>query len=90
MPCVDYLDAVPQGHQRGVVFLVHGFPDISLAWRYQIPMLLGLGMRCIAIDCMGYGETAGFQWTMVSRIQKLNLISGHINRSKGLHLQEPR
>nr|POF17112.1 bifunctional epoxide hydrolase 2 [Quercus suber] len=52
-----YLDAVPTIPQRGTVFLVHGWPDLALAWRYQIPMLLGLGMRCIAIDCMGYGET---------------------------------
>lgn len=39
------------------MFLIHGFPDISLAWRYQIPLLLKLGFRCIALDCMGYGET---------------------------------
>lgn len=37
--------------------LVHGFPDIWLAWRYQIPILLELGLRVVAIDCMGYGET---------------------------------
>jgi len=53
---IDYLDAQPKGEKKGTVVLVHGFPDTSLAWRYQIPMLLDLGMRCIAIDCMGYGE----------------------------------
>jgi soluble epoxide hydrolase / lipid-phosphate phosphatase len=39
------------------VVLVHGYPDLSLAWRYQIPMLLSLGLRTLAIDCMGYGST---------------------------------
>ena len=37
--------------------LIHGFPDCSLAWRYQIPLLTGLGFRCIALDSMGYGDT---------------------------------
>jgi hypothetical protein len=36
---------------------IHGFPDISMGWRYQIPMLLSLGLRVVAPDCMGYGRT---------------------------------
>ncbi|GAB7360287.1 hypothetical protein MBLNU230_g8045t1 [Neophaeotheca triangularis] len=52
-----YLDAKPSSPQRGTVFLIHGWPDISLAWRYQIPMLLGQGLRCVALDCMGYNES---------------------------------
>ncbi|KAL9111279.1 MAG: hypothetical protein Q9227_004358 [Pyrenula ochraceoflavens] len=39
--------------------MVHGFPDLSAAWRYQIPMLLELGLRVVAPDCMGYGRTGG-------------------------------
>ncbi|TKA34424.1 hypothetical protein B0A54_15256 [Friedmanniomyces endolithicus] len=53
----DYLDIAAQTPQKGTVVLVHGWPDISLAWRYQIPLLSSLGFRCIALDCMGYGET---------------------------------
>jgi soluble epoxide hydrolase/lipid-phosphate phosphatase len=30
---------------------------MSLGWRYQIPYLVGLGYRTIALDCMGYGKT---------------------------------
>lgn len=53
-----YLDfPVPSGQQKGTAVLIHGFPDCSLAWRYQIPLLTGLGLRCIALDCMGYGDT---------------------------------
>ncbi|KAK4561855.1 hypothetical protein LTR86_004535 [Recurvomyces mirabilis] len=53
-----YLDvAASTPDERGLVVLIHGFPDISLAWRYQIPMLSALGLRCIALDCMGYGLT---------------------------------
>jgi pimeloyl-ACP methyl ester carboxylesterase len=43
--------------RRGTIVLVHGFPDISFGWRYQIPFLTGLGLDVIAIDCMGYGRT---------------------------------
>ena len=39
------------------MLLVHGFPDLSFAWRYQIPVLTSLGLTCIAIDCMGYGRS---------------------------------
>ena len=56
-PEPDYLDAPSTVPERGVVFLVHGWPDISFAWRYQIPLLASLGLRCIALDCIGYGLT---------------------------------
>ncbi|SMY22555.1 unnamed protein product [Zymoseptoria tritici ST99CH_1A5] len=52
-----YLDSPAVGPHKGTAFLIHGFPDISLAWRYQIPLLTSLGFRCIALDCMGYGRS---------------------------------
>jgi pimeloyl-ACP methyl ester carboxylesterase len=36
---------------------IHGWPDLSLGWRYQIPMLLDMGFRVVAPDMMGYGGT---------------------------------
>ena len=42
---------------RGTVELVHGFPDVSFLWRYQIPFLSDLGLNVIAIDCIEYGRT---------------------------------
>ncbi|GAB1211004.1 hypothetical protein ATERTT37_000114 [Aspergillus terreus] len=36
---------------------IHGFPDLSMAWRYQIPMLRDKGLRVVAPDCLGYGQT---------------------------------
>jgi pimeloyl-ACP methyl ester carboxylesterase len=40
-----------------VSFQVHGWPDLSAGWRYQIPLLLDLGFRVVAPDLMGFGET---------------------------------
>ncbi|KAJ5672065.1 hypothetical protein N7507_001192 [Penicillium longicatenatum] len=36
---------------------IHGFPDLSMGWRYQIPMLVSMGLRVVAPDCLGYGRT---------------------------------
>jgi pimeloyl-ACP methyl ester carboxylesterase len=37
---------------------IHGWPDLSMGWRYQINSLLDLGLRVVAPDMMGYGRTA--------------------------------
>ncbi|KAF1357310.1 alpha/beta-hydrolase [Lizonia empirigonia] len=53
-----YLYAVPaSGKWTHTVFLIHGWPDLSLGWRYQIPLLMNLGFRVVAPDMMGYGGT---------------------------------
>jgi pimeloyl-ACP methyl ester carboxylesterase len=53
-----YLYAVPEGGSwKATVFLIHGWPDLSAGWRYQIPALLELGCRIVAPDMMGYGGT---------------------------------
>lgn len=47
----------PVTNAKGTVVLIHGFPDISMGWRYQIPLFLSMGYTVIAPDCMGYGRT---------------------------------
>ncbi|KAL2024396.1 hypothetical protein VTK56DRAFT_8207 [Thermocarpiscus australiensis] len=39
------------------VLLVHGFPDLSLGWRYQVPFLLARNLRVIVPDMLGYGRS---------------------------------
>jgi pimeloyl-ACP methyl ester carboxylesterase len=36
---------------------IHGWPDCSAGWRFQIPALLELGLRVVAPDLMGFGGT---------------------------------
>ncbi|OJD18630.1 hypothetical protein AJ78_01326 [Emergomyces pasteurianus Ep9510] len=58
-----YLLSLPEGGQyKATVFLIHGFPDLSMGWRYQIPALTKLGLRVVAPDCMGYGRTVYFTY----------------------------
>ncbi|KAI8166720.1 Bifunctional epoxide hydrolase 2 [Colletotrichum sp. SAR 10_70] len=54
----SYLYGKPEGTPKGTVVLIHGFPDISLGWRYQIPFFLSQGYQVVAPDCLGYGQTA--------------------------------
>ncbi|KAK3391947.1 Alpha/Beta hydrolase protein [Sordaria brevicollis] len=49
------IDAVSQ--PRGTVLLVHGWPDLSFGWRYQVPFLLSLGLRVIVPDLPGFGRS---------------------------------
>lgn len=36
---------------------LHGFPESSFSWRYQLPLLARLGYRAWAPDLRGYGRT---------------------------------
>jgi pimeloyl-ACP methyl ester carboxylesterase len=41
-----------------LVVLAHGFPDLSLTWRHQVPALVGSGFRVVTLDMRGYGRSA--------------------------------
>jgi pimeloyl-ACP methyl ester carboxylesterase len=40
------------------VIFVHGWPELSLSWRHQLPALGALGFRAIAPDMRGYGRSS--------------------------------
>ena len=40
-----------------IVFL-HGWPELSISWRYQLPCFGSLGFRAIAPDMRGYGRSS--------------------------------
>ncbi|KAH0172869.1 alpha/beta-hydrolase, partial [Aureobasidium melanogenum] len=52
-----YLLAEPEQGFAKTCFLIHGFPDLSVAWRNQIPVFLQLGFRVVCPDCIGYGRS---------------------------------
>ncbi len=47
---------VEQGEGFPVV-LLHGFPELWYSWRRQVPALAAAGLRAIAPDLRGYGQT---------------------------------
>jgi pimeloyl-ACP methyl ester carboxylesterase len=50
-----YLADGPEGGTP-IVF-VHGWPELSLSWRHQLPCFGALGFRAVAPDMRGYGQS---------------------------------
>lgn len=46
------------GEGDDVALLLHGFPESRWSWRYQLPLLAGLGWRAVAPDMRGYGDSS--------------------------------
>src|SRR5215813_10776717 len=41
-----------------LIIFVHGWPELSISWRHQLPCFAGLGFRAIAPDMRGYGRSS--------------------------------
>jgi epoxide hydrolase 4 len=54
---IDFNVAVA-GSGKRLVLCLHGFPESSFSWRYQLPLLARLGYRAWAPDLRGYGKTS--------------------------------
>jgi soluble epoxide hydrolase / lipid-phosphate phosphatase len=55
----SYLAAGPE--DGPLVIFVHGWPELSISWRHQLPALAALGFRAIAPDMRGYGRSSVYQ-----------------------------
>jgi pimeloyl-ACP methyl ester carboxylesterase len=56
-----YFFYLASGPQEGpLVIFIHGWPELSISWRHQLPHLGGLGFRAIALDMPGYGRSVKF------------------------------
>jgi len=40
-----------------LIVFVHGWPELSISWRHQLPCFAALGFRAIAPDMRGYGRS---------------------------------
>ena len=48
------------GHERPLLLLLHGFPEIAYSWRKVMPALAAAGYHVVAPDQRGYGRTTGW------------------------------
>ncbi|KAI0480833.1 epoxide hydrolase [Xylariaceae sp. FL0804] len=54
-----YMLARPEGNKpAATVVLCHGFPDLAMGWRCQVPFLVGMNLQVVVPDMLGYGQTA--------------------------------
>jgi pimeloyl-ACP methyl ester carboxylesterase len=44
-----------------VIIFVHGWPELSVSWRHQLPCFAALGFRAIAPDMRGYGRSSVYR-----------------------------
>ncbi len=40
------------------IIFIHGWPELSISWRHQLPIFAALGFRAIAPDMRGYGRSS--------------------------------
>ncbi|KAJ8122167.1 hypothetical protein ONZ43_g1572 [Nemania bipapillata] len=52
-----YMLAKPNGKPTATIFLIHGWPDLGMGWRNQVPYLLSLNLQVVVPDMLGYGQT---------------------------------
>jgi len=50
-----YLAAGPENGP--LLVFVHGWPELAISWRHQLPVFAGLGFRVVAPDMRGYGRS---------------------------------
>jgi len=55
----SYLASGPE--DGPLIILVHGWPELSLSWRHQLPLLGALGFRAVAPDLRGYGGSTVYK-----------------------------
>ena len=53
-----YLAAGPE--DGPLLVFVHGWPELSISWRHQLPVFAGMGFRCVAPDMRGYGRSSTY------------------------------
>ncbi len=42
------------------IIFIHGWPELSISWRHQLPAFAALGFRAIAPDMRGYGRSSQY------------------------------
>jgi pimeloyl-ACP methyl ester carboxylesterase len=50
-------EVLEEGTGDRLALCLHGFPEHAISWRYQIPVLAGMGDRVWAVNQRGYGRT---------------------------------
>lgn len=43
-----------------LLIFCHGWPELALSWRHQLPAFAALGFRCVAPDMRGYGRSSAY------------------------------
>lgn len=78
------VEAAPDAESAPLVLMLHGFADFWWSWRHQLTALADQGLRPIAVDLRGYGDSdkppRGYDgWTLAGDIAGLIRALGYTN-----------
>ena len=59
------------GDGDALALCLHGFPEHSFSWRYQLPMLADLGFTAWAPNLRGYGNSSRPEELQAYRLDEL-------------------
>src|SRR5438552_3861322 len=68
------------------IIFVHGWPELSISWRHQLPAFAALGFRCIAPDMRGYGRSSAGYMTHAAYAQR-EIVADMIELADGLAIE---
>ncbi|KAI0003943.1 Alpha/Beta hydrolase protein [Xylariaceae sp. FL0662B] len=75
-----YTLANPKGNPTATVLLLHGWPDLGMGWRFQVPYLLSLGLQVIVPDQLGYSQTSAPDAPESYSLKEMSAHMAHIIR----------
>lgn len=71
-----------------MIVFVHGWPELSLSWRHQLPVFAALGFRCIAPDMRGYGRSQCYtnheDYSLQACVGDLTQLLNHLGRERAI------
>ncbi|KAI1322812.1 Alpha/Beta hydrolase protein [Xylariaceae sp. FL0255] len=76
-----YMLAKPEGKPVATIFLIHGWPDLGMGWRFQVPFLLSLNLQVVVPDMLGYGQTSAPDSPEEYSMKKMNAHMAEIIKS---------
>lgn len=71
-----------------LIIFLHGWPELAISWRSQLPCLAYLGYRAIAPDMRGYGQssvyTEHFEYQLELIVEDMLALLGHLGRKAAI------
>ncbi len=70
------------------MIFVHGWPELSISWRHQLPVFAALGFRCIAPDMRGYGRSSVYarheDYALENSVRDMTELLDSLGRDKAI------
>ncbi|KAF2421078.1 alpha/beta-hydrolase [Tothia fuscella] len=86
---IHYIDCAAHDEEKGVMLLIHGYPQTSYQWRYVITPLSEKGLRVIAPDYRGAGDSSrpksGFDKKTIAD-DLYQLVHDHLSIREPIHV----